>query len=462
MKSYWKRSFLEALLGTLEERLGIEILTKVPENLRDVHLLIFKNLTIIEKLRRQGILEKVEVLNPPPDEPPLYRVHTKGHLRASGASFLDPEKALWSALGECVERSLWSGSSEWYEKKIKVSSYKELPGDKIDPRSITGFSEEQKSLDPMLQVDESTVLGWVQAKEKISGKMIWVPLQLFSAEYCQKRQKSPERPENVEPLLRSAVTTGLATSSHSHEEAVLYGALEAIERDAFMICWLKRLSPPRIDINHLAEQDDDLKSILDSLARYHLRAELLLLPTDFPFLVIAAVLLDESGKGPAFTMGAKAHWDMKTAILGALSEAASVRFSLKTAYEAPVDMKKVGRKERLIYWAKEENTPKRSFLTQGEIRKITLEENKSDTGTESLRLSEALRNKKYPLYEVEISSEASRRSGFRSVCVHIPDLQPMHLDERVPALAGKRLAEIPSLLGYEPAKEMNPEPHPFP
>jgi hypothetical protein len=37
----------------------------------------------------------------------------------------------------------------------------------------------------------------------------------------------------------------------------------------------------------------------------------------------------------------------------------------------------------------------------------------------------------------------------------------MHLIETLPYLGGKRLKEVPRKLGYKPAKELNPEPHPF-
>ena len=43
-------------------------------------------------------------------------------------------------------------------------------------------------------------------------------------------------------MLRWAVTTGLATGQ-SLEEAIAKGILEVVERDAFMISYLNRLSP---------------------------------------------------------------------------------------------------------------------------------------------------------------------------------------------------------------------------
>jgi len=460
--SIWKKELLDTLLETLKKRLGIELLVRVPENLRDTHPILFKNLGIISSLEKQGLVKKVSVLPPIPDEPPLHRIKAEGNLNASGAHFLDPEKALWSALGECVERSLWVESSEWYEGRTKKSSYKDLEGKKLDPRAIAGFSEEQKTLDSLFQVDTLTPLGWIEAKEWISGKNTWVPLQLLSAKYCKEHQKKSDKPDGDEPLLRSPITTGLATSSNSLEEATLYGALEIIERDAFMISWLNRLSPPRINLDHLVGQDEDIEKIINSLKNYRLRVELLLLPTDFPFPVVAAILIDETGNGPALSIGAKAHWNLKSAILGSLSEAASLRYSLKSTYRSNIDTTQMGKKERMLYWAKEENASQIAFFIQGELRKVTLDQNKENEAEVLSKLLNSFREKGYPVYVAEISSKASKKLGFRTAYVLIPELQPLHLDERLPALGGKRLKDVPALLGYETATDINRIPHPFP
>jgi ribosomal protein S12 methylthiotransferase accessory factor len=60
---------------------------------------------------------------------------------------------------------------------------------------------------------------------------------------------------------------------------------------------------------------------------------------------------------------------------------------------------------------------------------------------------------------------AVRHTAFKVVMVIIPELQPMHLDERHPYLGGERLYQMPVTLGYKdrPSREeeLNPFPHPF-
>jgi len=462
-KRSWKRDFIQTLFESAEKYLGTEILLRVPPHLAAKDAAIFKNLQVTETLRRSGLVDTVGFLKSLPDEPPIYRVSARGPMgRGSGASFFDPNNALWSALGECIERSLWFNSSEWYEGKEKISSYKEIPRKTLDPRTLVGFSEEQKRSGSWYVITEDTPLGWIRAKEWTSQSEAWVPLQLMSAHYAKRKQRNPDNESGEEPLLRPTVTTGLATSSKDEEEAILYGTLEVIERDAFMSMWLNRLSPPRVSLSRISEQDAELAAIDGLLKRYRLKPGILLMPTDLPVYAVAGTLRDETGKGPAFVIGAKAHWDLKTAILGALSEAVSVHYSLKNSWQNPKETGKIGRWERLLFWSHPENLPKVVFLEKGKEIAPDIQSAQRAQKDVFADIMDALRKKSFPLYSSEISSAASKKAGFRSVYVCIPDLQPLHLDERAPALYGKRLSEMPRLLGYEIPADLNLDPHPFP
>ncbi|HYF10428.1 MAG TPA: YcaO-like family protein [Candidatus Paceibacterota bacterium] len=461
VSSSWKRELLGAFFEALGKRFGTDILLRVPDAARGLHPAIFKDLPAVQRLRERGLLTDVGFLPGYPDEPALYRAYAKGASSGSGAHFSSPERALWSALGECIERSLWFHAEEWYGNKTRPSLYRSLPGEKLDPSSISGFSEAQKEADPLLATGAETVFEWIRAKELISDKDIWVPLQLLSAEYANKKQKSPYHPSNTEPLLRPTVTTGLATGA-TLEEATLYGALEVIERDAFMIAWLNNLSSPRLDPESLSAEHSDIAAMLASFKRHRLRAEMLLLPTDFPVHVVAGVLIDETCNGPAFTVGAKAHWDIKEAVLGAFSESTSVRYSLKKKGSEKAEAKAMGRKERLAYWAEKDNLPRAGFFTRGDLMPHVPAPTARDGQEGWQKIIRHMAHKRYRLFAPEISSPASRSSGFRSVYVFSPDLQPLHLDERAPCFGGPRLSDIPRELGYAAADTLNPEPHPFP
>ena len=77
-------------------------------------------------------------------------------------------------------------------------------------------------------------------------------------------------------------------------------------------------------------------------------------------------------------------------------------------------------------------------------------------------LKKSLVNFGYEAGYIEITPKKIRRIGLRSVVVAIPDLQPIHLNEKFPYLDGHRLKSVPSKLGLRSAEEINRIPHPFP
>jgi len=272
-------------------------------------------------------------------------------------------------------------------------------------------------------------------------------------------------------MLRWSITTGLATGKYL-EEAIIKGILEVIERDAFMISYLNKLSPPIIDLEYLSAQDEETARIIKNFKRYNLEIYALQLPTDFSDIyIVAAFIIDCTGLGPALSIGASADFNVKTAFLDALSESLSVRFSLKfkDRFKNKIDLNKIGQEERIIYWAKQENLPKIDFFFKGERIKINLKQDfykitdDKKYYKEKLKfLVNELRAKNYEACYVELTTPEIKKLNLRSVFVVIPELQPLHLDESIPYFGGKRLKEVPLKLGYQPAEVLNQEPHPFP
>jgi ribosomal protein S12 methylthiotransferase accessory factor len=66
-------------------------------------------------------------------------------------------------------------------------------------------------------------LAWVAGRDLLSGRALWVPLELVSADYTETRPAGGE--------LFQATTNGLASGNH-WLEAVLHGLYEVVERDA--------------------------------------------------------------------------------------------------------------------------------------------------------------------------------------------------------------------------------------
>lgn len=467
----------EMAISFLEKYFGTNILLEIPPTLQEINPELFNAIETAEKLQALGIIKKIERQPKYSDEPFFYKFSITTQQTAntgSGSDFFSENSAIWRAIGEAVERDLWAKKNDLL-KNIQHLSYEKIAGRALNIFKLAGFSEKQKEDTPQLNFNKHTVFGWVPAislTRSQLGKNILCPAQLINAYYFKKNTP------NKEPLLRRCITTGVATASGNLEEAITKGILEVIERDAYIIAYLNKISPPVIDFEYLSYQDEKLEKVYKMFKRYQLEVYLVKLPTDFSANVISAVIVDKSGNGPTFVIGNSAKFDIKSAILSALAEAFSIRLVLKKNWEsrkeiALPELKKFKQFDRMFYWAKPENASQLNFMIQGEKVKIDLEteDNFFDTKekTESKEyykeklqlLTKELEKKSYEACYVELSTPAVKKIGLRSVQVIIPDLQPIHLEEEFPCFGGKRLNEVPKITGYIPANELNQAPHPF-
>jgi len=467
-------------IGFLEKYFGTSLLLKIPSGLEDTEPELFGAIKTAEKLQDLGIIEKIKRRPKYPDEPHLFWVSiTNQNLRdvGSGVDFFSEKAAFWKAIGESAERSLWRADNDIF-KNVLVLPYEKIKDQALNIFKLAGFSEEQKKSNPRLNFNENTPFGWITATSLTSqkgNKKIFCPAQLVNSHYFREKVTNPETKK--EPMLRQIITTGVATGGNL-EEALAKGILEIIERDAYIISYLNKISPPVIDFEYLSFQNEKLEKVFQMFKRYNLEVYLIKLPTDFSVLAVSAVILDKSGKGPAFTIGNSADFNLEDAVLSALSEALAIRLSLKKNWESKKEMDfpdpgKFKQIDRMIYWANPENASRLDFMIRGKKIRIDLsqeanffesaekEKNRKYYQKKLQELIHELREKSYEACYFELSNDGVRKVGLRSVQVVIPELQPIHLDEETPCLGGRRLKELPKKNGYTPAENLNQEPHPF-
>jgi len=70
----------------------------------------------------------------------------------------------------------------------------------------------------------------------------------------------------------------------------------------------------------------------------------------------------------------------------------------------------------------------------------------------------------YNLLIKDLTTRDVKEAGFHSIKVFSPQLIPLHGNHNYPFLGGKRLYEVPILIGMSarPFEGLNPYPHPFP
>lgn len=474
------KKIVTIFLNFLEKRFQGRLLLEAPENLIKLNPDLWPAIITSEKIKTLGPFVSKRFL-PLEDEPFLYKYSTKinGQQFGGGAHFISEETALWRSLAEGIERYLWRTSEDFYQGKIVYATYENLGQKVLDIFSLAGFSEKDKEKNKTLFFNKSSCLGWIKASSLLKKEMVYCPIQLLSYHYSELKVRKPENQQGGEPMLRWPVSTGLATG-RSIQEAITKGILEIVERDAYMITYLNKLSPPRIDLEHLAEKDEDINKILKNFRRCHLKVTLLRIPTDFPVFIIMALITDDLKGTPALTVGASADFNIKSCLLDALSESLSTRLSLRknpALFKEPPDPKKITRESRPFYWSRSENLPKIDFLFKGAIEKIELPvETKffnlsTEEENERLKifyskkledLKEALRQFDYEGCYLQIAPKEINQAGLYCAVTVIPKLQPMHLNESLPYFSGQRLKEVPIKLGYQPAKKINTEPQPLP
>jgi ribosomal protein S12 methylthiotransferase accessory factor len=232
--------------------------------------------------------------------------------RAGGAGF-SLEEAANRAMGELLERY---ASLAYDGAGCLVSSYNGLmkKGGRAPAfDSLIVFTPEQHATGgfPYAKFTEDTAVGWLEGTELIDGGSTYVPGQLVSLGY---------RPASGEAARCFYPTSSGCALGTSVSEAVVGALLEVIERDAFMVRWYSRLSPPRLEIepsevlgNFLGSQSDGLKICLLDLT------------LDGPAPVVAVSCTEMSGRPCYFLVSAAAGLDLVSAARKALIEAGQGR-----------------------------------------------------------------------------------------------------------------------------------------
>jgi ribosomal protein S12 methylthiotransferase accessory factor len=462
---------LRALVRWFERKFGVSVVydvAHIPYGLPEL-VDVFE---IAEKLKRSGVITRYERSESPSDEPHYYQWSaeylTRGHHyeRGGGMSMESERDALLPALAEALERYLWLEETDYLVRPHTIPlADLEKKSNYISPRTFVGFSDVQRAEDKKMSYSPNATFTYARGYSWTHNKKVYVPVQTISASLV-----NTSSPHCTEPMIHPQITTGLATWS-THMGAVLRGALEVIERDAYMIMWLNQLSLPRLDLESVAQNSDSIQTLLDTCTRYRLAVYSMRLITDAPTYVIASVVVDTTGREPRITVGCKAHRSLASAVEGSILEALRARQSLrfwwlpdpivgKALTKAP---QTVNHSERAVWWCDGVRSKELEFLYAGAVTPPPRESWEDDTEEEHLaRIVQWCKNKKYEMVSVSLGTSRKNTTGWSVEMVVIPELQPMHQDERYHAMSGARIADIPTQFGYTPRTEaFNERPHPF-
>lgn len=371
--------------------------------------------SIAKQLHKDGILEQVSFPKPIPDWPSIPALSlTFGQGKTASGYALNYDTAATKAFAELIE---WHSLTIYNKKDFIYGSWNELKSKgAIDPRVFRGF-----------QIDENARLSWTPCHSLFDNKKYFVPAQLVYLGY----ERLPE-----EPLIRQATTNG-AAAGISRGKAMERAVLEAVERDALMIHWLNKITPPRIDIEGLQILGNEtITRIVSEYRKYKIDFAILDITADLGVPVILTVIRDGARGRPAVFLGAGAGLDIESAIIHSLLE------GLRAGYWSSVSdeqIEAVNKKaslienieERRVYWCDKSRMPEADFLLSGPIKKIERNEFSGASSQKKMEhLIKILKARGIKAYVVDYATKAAKDAGLKIVKVLIPKLYYLYLNER--------------------------------
>jgi ribosomal protein S12 methylthiotransferase accessory factor len=381
----------------------------------------------------------------------------------NGAAGLTREHAFTAAIGESIERYC---ANFYNREEFTLCSYSELREEGVPPERFTLFSERQYGQKgfPFRRFRETSRICWTWGYSLVDQRWKCVPASFVYLPYTF---------EPGESRIGPAISTGLACGT-SIEEAILSGIYECVERDAFTIMWLNKLSMPLV--KNIAGDAAIGRLFREKFCTSNIDHFVCDITSDIGIPTMYTLTLGKSRLGMLACVGSAARLNGKEAITKTLIEAAQgrpyVRYLLENdqEFDCGIDFCNVRsfNDHARLYSSKPELIDHLLFVKQGRERDIYEIENIS-TGSIVQDIGLCVRklaDKGLDVIVVDVTTKDVASVGFRVVRVMIPGLQPLHGDHNFRFLGGKRLYQVPRSLGFTDddtkEEEVYPWPHPFP
>ncbi|MGI5271147.1 YcaO-like family protein [Nonomuraea sp. CA-218870] len=378
----------------------------------------------------------------------------------NGGAGLTREAARAAAIGEGLERYCAAFSQP---DQVTVATWRGLaagghppPG----PAEYALFHRDQAEHAP--HFDDDTPIAWLRAYSLSRAAWSHVPACLVHLPYL------PQGQDVEEHIIGPAISTGLACAA-SRAEAVLSGLYEAIERDAFMISWLRELPLGRVDLlSHPAIAEVYTARLRRPGLDYHV----LDMTTDLGVPAFMCLLLDHRQDPPIACAGGAAHHDPAKAVLKALVEAAQTREWAKylcrtrAGSPAPPADELTTFEDHVFHYASGGSARAlEPFLDRPVVPLPAGGEPPADHRTAIDAVLGRLGAAGLEALTVDLTTPDVAGCGYHVVKVLVPGLQPLYADESRPLLGGHRLyAGHPDAPCPRPSGpgDLNRAPHPYP
>lgn len=410
-----------------------------------------KNKPLLEKLNKlkhQGFISELSesiLFNDEPRIPQWYCIinpKSNGGITYNGSAIgFDEDTVKIKAMGEAIERYC---CSNFNSKDITIASYEELNYKALDPLIFINYSNEvlKNKKDGYIEKIRKSKLSWVLGQNLETKEDIFIPTQLVYSEYFNLN----------EPLIRIPISTG-AAFEQSYEKAVERGLLEIIERDCFMLNWLSKNSPSKINLNFKG-----LKNLKDYFLRYKIEPYIFDITNDLEIPSMLCLLIDRTGVSPAVSAGLKSDLNPYNASIGSLLEAQHGRNWTRFSYslDGKPDINNpseiIDFKTRGYFWFKDDMIKNIEFLlSNNKVRSIEDNDKQNDLNY----IKGLLKSKGYNIFTVNLTSKVLDDYGLFVIKTIVPELHPLSFSYEMPYDFSNRLNKTLN------RKKPNLYPHPF-
>ncbi|HEY3481042.1 MAG TPA: TOMM precursor leader peptide-binding protein [Streptomyces sp.] len=357
-------------------------------------------------------------------------------------------------------------------KRTQVTAtYRELGDQALDPRECGLYTEEFHRAEPAVRpFDPDRPIPWVWGYSLRDRRALLVPeiLAYYHA------------PGGLENRFVQESSNGCA-SGGSLAEAVYFGLMEVVERDAFLLAWYGRAPLPEIDGS--GSRRPETRAMIDRLAMYGYRARFFDTRVTFPIPVVTAVAERVDGGLGRLCFGAGAGLDPEAALAAGLCEIATDAVNLRRrtardetrlrAMAADFGRVQVLHDHPLLYGLPE-MARHADFLLRGDRPRIPLEAVAAaglapagDLRDDVAHCVTAVAAAGFDVVVIDQTMPEQRDLGFHTAGVIVPGLLPIDFGwsrQRAPHMPRTRTALREAGLHDRDlgADDLNPAPHPFP
>lgn len=378
---------------------------------------------------------------------------------ATGAAGLTEASAMLAAIGEAAER--YCAAYIPWQILVKGSA-RQLGAEAIGIDQFGLYLPEQYQENfPCMPYSADTQLYWVKGRSLLNqqSRLIPAPLIYIPYHYQDKTAKTD--------FVSLAVSSG--TACHSDRQQLrLNGIYEVIERDAFMITWMRKIQQSR-----LRWMDD---ATMWALYQQHyagsgVQFHLFDITLDLQIPTVLCLAESVLRPGRVVVAGCATRASYREAATKAMLEAAQCMTWAQYLvvqhqdWEPAVDYANVQTfQHHVMTYLRPQMLHELDFLLKTPYEKAWPQESQTDLNHCYQQVLALLASQQIDVIEVELTTPEIADVGLSVAKLVLPGLVQINGDHRYPPLANPRFDSVPAKLGLAERCQAyrNPAPHPFP